>query len=52
VWRPNPKILNWDSFREKEDRIMRKKLKELKPVPDGVERLECWSNIKTVMLNR
>jgi hypothetical protein len=32
---------NWCSYREKEDRIMRKKLKELKPVPDGVESLEC-----------
>jgi hypothetical protein len=32
---------NWYAFREKEDRIMRKKLKELGPVPSDVERLEC-----------
>jgi hypothetical protein len=27
---------NWYSFREKEDRIVRRKLRELKPVPDAV----------------
>jgi hypothetical protein len=46
VWRPNLKILarsealSIGMLREKEDRIMRKNLKELKPVPNGVERLE------------
>jgi hypothetical protein len=39
---------NWYSFREKEDRIVRRKLRELKPAPDasGVERLECRALVR------
>jgi hypothetical protein len=37
---------NWHAFQEKEDCILRKKLKELKPVSNGVEKLKCCALVQ------